>query len=922
MRSKQNLKFTAAFLCLSLLPMAVTAQGPPNSPGTGLRSRLVLSPSVVVFNKTGSETTLTRTVDVRLPGLQAGLVTVTTSITEITGGVNWLSVGAIAGGKLALTATPGSLPAGVYTAQVNVSTAGGPVSASQNLTVFLRVLPASNTDAAVFVRPSSLEFRMMHNGAAPPQRTLHVSSPNAGAGFTWTAAVTAGASWLSILDTAGAGPAIIRVQVNGAGLAPGTHTGTVTVMSGGASVNVPVTLHVVASAGVHLVAVPAAFNFIVHPNAPAPAPKLLYVRTTGGGSMDFQVSAVSDGNWLQAGPALAGASPATLEVGVNAAGMAPGHYQGTITITSGEQRRIVRVFLRILAGAPSQPARPVGEAAVQISPRALRFVSASGTVTPAAANVELTSALAALTYRAEARTVRGGAWLNVTPAQGSINGSLTVTVNATGLAPGVYGGAVVLHINGAVAEERVIPVTLRVDGAAMVDAHLLVRPGGVRFSAAPGGPNPPATPVRVEVRGQASVNFETAVSTGAGGNWLSVAPTSGSAPTEAQISVNAGALQPGVYRGTVVFRATGDARVMPATLRVHLVIRGEGQAGTPTISGLFIEPAIEFRAAANAAIPVKVALLNANGQAVNNARVLVSSSSDDTEVELEPTGDGTYVGQYLALKGGPMSLAARAIVQGQAAVEFGSGGDVECDGDAPPAIFARGVVSTASYAHGATPLAPGSIVSIFGKGLVEASAHASTTPLPRTLGGIKVLVGGHEAPLIAVIADAGSGYDQINLQVPFEVSGKASVDVVVVRGDVVSSSEAVAIAPGVPALFTANQGGSGPVAALHADYTAVTAANAAKRGRVISLFATGLGQVQPHVRTGEPPSNLTHAEGNIEVRIGGRSARVDWAGHAPLYPGLYQINVEVPADAPSGSVEVSVSVNGTSSEAGTTIYVE
>src|SRR5690606_4466504 len=90
-------------------------------------------------------------------------------------------------------------------------------------------------------------------------------------------------------------------------------------------------------------------------------------------------------------------------------------------------------------------------------------------------------------------------------------------------------------------------------------------------------------------------------------------------------------------------------------------------------------------------------------------------------------------------------------------------------------------------------------------------------------------------------------------QAPFEITGNASVDVVVVRGGLVSQAEAIAVLPGIPALFTANQAGEGPVAALHADYSAVTTLSPAKRGEVILLFGTGLGKVHPEVESGNAP---------------------------------------------------------------------
>src|SRR5271157_5372805 len=68
------------------------------------------------------------------------------------------------------------------------------------------------------------------------------------------------------------------------------------------------------------------------------------------------------------------------------------------------------------------------------------------------------------------------------------------------------------------------------------------------------------------------------------------------------------------------------------------------------------------------------------------------------------------------------------------------------------------VLNAASYT---TPVAPGSLVAIFGGGLATASASAPGVPLPTSINGTQVLMNGTPAPLIFVSAK------QINAQVPW-----------------------------------------------------------------------------------------------------------------------------------------------------------
>ena len=102
-----------------------------------------------------------------------------------------------------------------------------------------------------------------------------------------------------------------------------------------------------------------------------------------------------------------------------------------------------------------------------------------------------------------------------------------------------------------------------------------------------------------------------------------------------------------------------------------------------------------------------------------------------------------------------------------------------------------------------------------------------------------------------------------------------------------------------------NGAGSGPAAAVHASTGAlVTDLNPAQRGEIISLFLTGLGQT---VRIG----GLDVVTVNPEVGLyPAASARILFAGLAPGYVGLYQINFEVPSESQTGPAVYLVVMSG------------
>ena len=92
--------------------------------------------------------------------------------------------------------------------------------------------------------------------------------------------------------------------------------------------------------------------------------------------------------------------------------------------------------------------------------------------------------------------------------------------------------------------------------------------------------------------------------------------------------------------------------------------------------------------------------------------------------------------------------------------------------------------------------------------------------------------------------------------------------------------------------------GTGPGAILHADFTVVNEGSPAKKGETVLVFLTGLGGTSPAVADGtaggsNPPSRIN---AGMAVLVGGIPADVSFAGLAPGFPGLYQLNVKIPAN--------------------------
>ena len=214
----------------------------------------------------------------------------------------------------------------------------------------------------------------------------------------------------------------------------------------------------------------------------------------------------------------------------------------------------------------------------------------------------------------------------------------------------------------------------------------------------------------------------------------------------------------------------------------------------------------------------------------------------------------------------------------------------------PPAFPANGAINAAAPA---AALSPGELFSIYGTNLAAGAQQPALLPLPSSMAAASVQINGISAPLVYVSPL------QINAQVPWEATPGSATLTVTHAG--VSAAQTVTIAAAGPAIFTLY--GSSQAAALNLDYSVNSQKNPATQA--IQLFGTGLGAVTPGVATGAAAGSnpLSWATPLPTATVGGVAATVPFAGLAPGFAGLWQIDVELPAGV-SGSLPVIVSVGG------------
>ncbi len=226
-----------------------------------------------------------------------------------------------------------------------------------------------------------------------------------------------------------------------------------------------------------------------------------------------------------------------------------------------------------------------------------------------------------------------------------------------------------------------------------------------------------------------------------------------------------------------------------------------------------------------------------------------------------------------------------------------------------PTLSNGGAVNAATNLAG--PLAAGSLVSLYGSGLANTTAQATSLPLPATLGNASVFVNGFPAPLLFVSPN------QINLQVPWELGlgdGTTPFTVIIGGPAYLGTRTGAPVNGTISNTISAGVGVASPgvFAIVNADGS-LTSSKPAGAGDVLVVYANGLGAVDNPVKTGQPApgDKLSRTLTTPTVTIGNVPAQVLFSGLAPGFVGLYQINITVPAGVAAGSsTPLVVSIGG------------
>ena len=784
------------------------------------------------------------------------------------------------------------------------------------------------------VSQTQLSFSALVGGSAPPPQSVGVVASNGNPAVFITVidngtANTPAPAWISIQPSSGATPGVVTVSVNQTGLSAGTSTARVRFMLSPSTTQSPVDVIVtltVSTAPPQLGLAPSLLSFQEREAAPGVLQQALIVSNSGGnGPLAFTAAVVNQSPWISAlSPASGQAAPnnpAVVIVSVNTQGLAIGFYRDVIHVTSAGGSADVPVTLYVAGPGPI----------LSVDLTGVRFDMLQGQGSPPSQTIRvLNLGDPATTISWTANILSGGNWLRLGATQGTATATNPGTLT---LAPGP--GAANLPAGSAYAlvsisdpaepnAPQYVVAVLEVDAAGS-PAIPNLSPTGLFFTATANSFFSQSAIVQVSTSSAAAVPYQAAAATSNQGSWLQVSPATGTAsPTSAgqvTVTVSPSSLSAGVYKGQVNVAMSGVLRTADVTLVV-----------TP--------PAVTpFRSAAEAAaiagcVPSSVALtvsgfsnsfstpagwpaalvvqLNDNcANPVTNGSVAASFSNGDPPISL---ASDMLTGAYSATwQPGQNSSSMTVTLQASAGVLGNATEQISgaVTANVAPVLSPGGTLNNLNPVVGGA-LAPGTVAQVYGSELASATSSPGIVPLPISLNGTTMLVGGLAAPLYYL------SNRQLVVQIPNELAPNRPYAAVVSVGTAVTpvptTIDVTPVQPGVAAYS-----GGGLIAQHSADYSLVTASSPAHPGETVIIYLVGMGATNPAVASGQPapPPPLAYAVEQPTVTVDGQGAAVLFAGLTPGAVGLFQIDFTVPASAPMGSLNVVIAQPGGSANAAT-----
>ncbi len=301
---------------------------------------------------------------------------------------------------------------------------------------------------------------------------------------------------------------------------------------------------------VNLITTPDSIAFTATEGGANPAPQSLNINSDG---TPLAFTLADDQLWISTS-IVGGTTPATANVSVNIAGLAPGFYKDTITVTSAtatNSPKYVIVTLSI-AAVPKF---------LDVLPDTLYYTAQQNAANPVQQRFRITETGGfPIAYTASETSLR----LTLSKTSGTTPDSVGVNVSIAGLIPAVYIDSVTVTSTAAGNSpiKEYIKTTITT-----APKFLEVLPDTLKFTAQEGGANPIPNTFGIIETGNSPIAFALAENT----TWFSLDISGGTTPGVVLITPIIAGLTPDTYYGNVTV-TSAEASNSPVTEVIRLII--------------------------------------------------------------------------------------------------------------------------------------------------------------------------------------------------------------------------------------------------------------------------------------------------------------------------------------------------------------
>jgi len=458
--------------------------------------------------------------------------------------------------------------------------------------------------------PSQLNFTGVQGEPNPPVQSFDIF--NAGSGdLEWN--VSSDASWIGLTPTSGINDGSVEVSVNIASLEAGTFLDSIYIFANADNSPQKVLVELIVEPPPPTIQLdPVTFD-ITTVEGTNPPPEQLTITNVGGGILEW--TATNQTGWITLNPT-SGTGDGNIDLTFDITGVAPGTYYDTVFVSDPDADNSPQFAVVTLVVEPPPPT-------IQLDPVTLDITTVEGTNPPSEQLTITNVGGGTLEWTATNQT----GWITLNPTSGTGDGTIELTFDITGVAPGTYYDTVFVSDPDATNDPQFTAITLVVEPT---PPTIQLDPSSFVLNT-PEGVNPSSEQISVTNVGGGTLEWTATNQTG----WISLDPTGGTGDGTIELTFDITGVGPGTYYDTV-FVSDPDATNDPQFTAVTLTIEAEAE---PQID---LSPtALTFNASLGGGNPPEMNLdvTNLGGGELN-----WTASNNEAWLSLSPTsgtGDGT-----------------------------------------------------------------------------------------------------------------------------------------------------------------------------------------------------------------------------------------------------------------------------------------